>query len=148
MTYSSDDVQQILQRAMAQSQNDDFSPQQLAEMATELGIPYTDLESAKTEWLTQRDQQRQQQQQQEQQHQSRRNRRRGFVAHLIPFVAVNTFLIGLNLITTPKHFWAIYPLSGWGLGLALHGLSIDRACADKVESSLRAKRSGCLKSTF
>lgn len=38
MRYSSEDVQQILQLAMTKSQDECFSPQQLQEMAAEVGI--------------------------------------------------------------------------------------------------------------
>jgi len=27
----------------------------------------------------------------------------------------------MNLVTTPRYFWAIYPISGWGLGLFFCG---------------------------
>ena len=38
MTYSSEDVQKILQLAMARKQEEFFSKEQMSEMATELGI--------------------------------------------------------------------------------------------------------------
>jgi 2TM domain len=119
MSYTADDIQQILQRAMTRQQDEAFSAAQLEEMAAELGISTQDLQAAKAEWLTQRDtiQKRQR---------VNAYKRRGFMAHLIPFVAVNLFLILLNLATTPQRFWAIYPFLGWGLGLTLHGLSVYR----------------------
>jgi 2TM domain len=145
MTYSSDDTQQILQLAMTRQQTTAFSSAQLLEMAKELGISPEDLAAATTEWLTQRDLMQQRQQ-------VNSRRRRGFMAHVIPFIAVNTFLIGLNLMTTPKHFWAIYPLSGWGLGLALHGLGVYRANEGLGESAFSpkslAKSGKCMGLTF
>jgi hypothetical protein len=116
-SYSSEDVQQILQRALARRQQGDFSQAQLAEMAAELGVSPQELQQAQQEWLAQRDEV----------HQYRTaltRRRRGFKAHLIPYIAVNTFLVLLNLVTSPYHFWAIYPILGWGLGLALHGAGV------------------------
>ncbi len=119
MTYSSDDVQKILQLAMSRKQEEFFSDEQLSEMATELGISPELLKSAEQEWLTQAKERKEQQ--------TRREiKRRGFRAHLISFVAVNTFLVLLNLITTPRDFWAIYPLSGWGLGLFMHSLALHQ----------------------
>ncbi len=119
MTYSSDDVQKILQLAMRRKQEESFSRKQLSEMATELGISSELLESAEEEWLTQAKLSKEQQ--------ARREiKRRGFRAHLISFLAVNTFLIVLNLTTTPRDFWAIYPLSGWGLGLFIHSLTLNQ----------------------
>ncbi|MGD1913008.1 MAG: 2TM domain-containing protein [Rivularia sp. (in: cyanobacteria)] len=113
MTYSSEDVQKILQLAMARKQEEFFSKEQMSEMATELGISAELLKSAEEEWLTQAKTSKQQQTRREM-------KRRGFKAHLISYLAVNTFLIVLNLTTTPGDFWVIYPLSGWGLGLFMH----------------------------
>lgn len=47
-------------------------------------------------------------------------RRRGFTNHLIPFLAVNTFLFLLNWIFSPWIWWAVIPLLFWGLGLFFH----------------------------
>ena len=46
----------------------------------------------------------------------------GFYTHLAVFVAVNLFLIALWWATTgPQSFpWFIFPLFGWGIGLAAH----------------------------
>lgn len=119
MTYSSDDVQKILQLAMARKQEESFSKKQLSEMATELGISSELLTTAEQEWLTQAKLRKEQQ--------TRREiMRRGFKAHLTSFMAVNTFLVVLNLATTPGDFWAIYPFSGWGLGLFMHHLKVSR----------------------
>lgn len=119
MTYSSDDVQKILQLAMKRKQEESFSRKQLSEMATELGISAELLKTAEQEWLTQAKASAEQQAR-------RKILRRGFKAHLISFLAVNAFLVILNLTTTPRDFWAIYPLSGWGLGLFMHRLKISR----------------------
>ena len=119
MTYSSDDVQKILALAMARKQEQSFSEKQLSEMATELGISQELLKTAEQEWLTQAKVTQQQQARNE-------IKRRGFKAHLISFIAVNTFMIVLNLATTPSDFWAIYPLSGWGLGLFMHSQTLHK----------------------
>ena len=46
---------------------------------------------------------------------------RDFYMHLATFVVINAFLIVLNLMTSPGDFWAIWPLLGWGVGLASPG---------------------------
>lgn len=43
-----------------------------------------------------------------------------FYAHLISYVSVGIFLMALNLITSPGHFWFLYPMLGWGIGLSSH----------------------------
>lgn len=45
----------------------------------------------------------------------------GFLVHLTVFVAVNLSLIVLNSLTGGPR-WHVFPLWGWGLGLAVHGL--------------------------
>lgn len=49
---------------------------------------------------------------------------KGFYGNLSSFIIVNTGLIILNLLTSPNHLWFFYPLLGWGLGVALHAMSV------------------------
>ncbi len=49
---------------------------------------------------------------------------KGFYGHLTSFIVVNIGLIALNLGTSPKHLWFLYPLIGWGIGLIAHGMSV------------------------
>jgi len=49
------------------------------------------------------------------------DRKFGFYIHLAVFVLVNVGLVGLNL-ATGRFAWSAFPLFGWGLGLAIHGL--------------------------
>ncbi|AFY56207.1 hypothetical protein Riv7116_3762 [Rivularia sp. PCC 7116] len=139
MAYSSDDVQKILQLAMTRKQEESFTKKQLSEMATELGISSELLEGAEQQWLTQA-------KANEQQQARRKIMRREFKAHLISFLAVNVFLVVLNLTTTPRDFWAIYPLSGWGLGLFMHNLKVTRVeenSQDMRQSYMSCDKSGC-----
>jgi 2TM domain len=57
----------------------------------------------------------------------RRARRRvgmkmGFYVHAAVYVLVNLGLFALNAYTGGRQ-WAIYPMLGWGLGLAIHGIA-------------------------
>lgn len=48
--------------------------------------------------------------------------RLGFRIHLLSFLAINA---GLAVIALSRgQFWFVWPLLGWGLGLAAHGLSL------------------------
>lgn len=49
---------------------------------------------------------------------------RDFYQHLITYIVVNTFLFILNAVTSSESWWFIYPLLGWGIGLAAHGISV------------------------
>lgn len=48
---------------------------------------------------------------------------RSFYQHLVIYLVVNACLAGLNLWRDPDDIWFVYPLFGWGVGLAIHGLS-------------------------
>lgn len=50
-------------------------------------------------------------------------RRRKFYSHLIAWVVMSVFFILLNLATS-DYFWAIFPILGWGIGVAFHGIQI------------------------
>jgi 2TM domain len=125
-TFRSEDVQQILQRAMAEKQQENFSEQQLQEMAAELGISFVTLQAAQQEW--QRDKAIIKRRQV-----SNSYRLQKIKAHFISYLVINVFLIVLNLVTSPNYFWAIYPLLGWGLGLGLHASSIYLQKAQDTE---------------
>ena len=47
-----------------------------------------------------------------------------FYTHLGSYLVVNGFLICLNLLTSPHTLWAIWPVLGWGVGLASHAVSV------------------------
>ena len=71
----------------------------------------------------------------------------GFRAHLLAYLLVNTGLVAINLIETPNgYFWAIWPIIGWGLGLAAHFVTVYHFASDvrerAVEAELRRLREG------
>ncbi len=43
----------------------------------------------------------------------------GWFIHAAVFICVNTLLVAISLASGKP--WAIFPLVGWGLGLAIHG---------------------------
>lgn len=56
----------------------------------------------------------------------RRARRRvamktGYLTHLLVYVLVNAALQGFNAAIGGER-WSVFPLMGWGLGLAIHGV--------------------------
>lgn len=44
----------------------------------------------------------------------------GLYVHATVYVAVNAFLALVQTQTTPQIHWNLWPLAGWGLGLAIH----------------------------
>ena len=49
---------------------------------------------------------------------------KGFYGNLTSYIVVNIGLLILNLVTSPSHLWFFYPLMGWGIGVAIHGMSV------------------------
>ena len=47
--------------------------------------------------------------------------RLGLYIHAAVYVAVNAFLALVQSQATPAIAWNLWPLAGWGLGLAIHG---------------------------
>ena len=45
----------------------------------------------------------------------------GFFIHASVFVLVNLGLAAINLVHGGRA-WSLWPLAGWGLGLAIHGI--------------------------
>ena len=50
--------------------------------------------------------------------------RLGFYRHVMIYVAVNLFLIVLNLRNERHHIWFYWPMLGWGFGLFWHGWNV------------------------
>lgn len=50
-------------------------------------------------------------------------RKKKFYQHLGSYISVIGFLFILNMVTSPFHWWFIYPMLGWGLGLAIDYMS-------------------------
>jgi len=48
----------------------------------------------------------------------------GWYVHAALYVVVNLFIFAISQHGFGSRPWSIYPLLGWGLGLALHGISV------------------------
>jgi two-component sensor histidine kinase len=71
---------------------------------------------------------------------------KGFYGHAIAYAAVNVGLAAINLFASPNKIWFVFPLIGWGVGLAAHGFSVwgpsmwfGRAWEEKKINELLAK---------
>lgn len=112
--YASEDVQQILQIAIAkETEAGELTRAQLAEIAAELNIAPETLWSAEREWIDLKSESNQQLMFNQQ-------RRQKFQHHLIRYGIFNSFLLLLNLLAGGYTFAAFVALT-WGVGLALHG---------------------------
>jgi hypothetical protein len=64
----------------------------------------------------------------------------GWFIHAAAYVSVNTFLVALSFVSGKG--WAVFPLLGWGLGLAIHGAVVWLASPGSAlhERLLQAER--------
>jgi hypothetical protein len=71
-----------------------------------------------------------------------------FTVHAILYVVVNIMLVAIWAATGGGDFWPIFPIGGWGIGLAVHAYDVygrGPASEDKIareEERLRAKGVG------
>lgn len=47
---------------------------------------------------------------------------KAFYQHMASFIGVMLGLFILNMVVSPGHWWFMYTLIGWGIGLVAHGL--------------------------
>jgi hypothetical protein len=52
------------------------------------------------------------------------NELRGFYSHLLIYCCANAGFFLMNCLSSPHHWWFFWPLLGWGIGVACHGLRI------------------------
>lgn len=127
-SYSQEDVQQILRQASQIDQETGISRDQLFEMATELGLSCETVQKAEQQWVAQ-------QAGLQRKAEQRSHRQQALRSQLIPYLFVNTLLVIINLSTTPHDFWSIYPILGWGLGIALRGGGLDHGYKSRLCSN-------------
>jgi hypothetical protein len=48
---------------------------------------------------------------------------KGFYGNLTSYCLVIPFLAVLNLLTAPEYLWFLWPMLGWGMGLAAHAIN-------------------------
>ena len=49
--------------------------------------------------------------------------RKRFYKHLFSWFIMSVFFVFMNLFTS-DYFWAIFPILGWGIGVAFHGMRV------------------------
>ena len=57
---------------------------------------------------------------------TRLRKRTDFHAHLLAYVLVNTFLVAIWAVTGQGFFWPIFPILGWGIGVAFNAWDVYR----------------------
>lgn len=130
-SYSQEDIQQILQLAIARQHTDEeLTREQLWEIAAELDISSSTIQAAERDWLKQ----------EAINHQRRAfdvYRRQNFKQKVTKYAIVNTFLVALNLIAVGTLSWSLYILLFWGLGLALNGWKAYQSKGEAYERAFQ-----------
>lgn len=62
---------------------------------------------------------------------------KGFYGNLISYCIIIPFLVIINLITTPDNIWFFFPMLGWGIGVAAHGMSVFAIGKNWEEKKIR-----------
>ena len=107
-SYSPEEIQEILQLAIANHHTDDeLSREQLWEIASELDIGNSIIQSAERSWLERKATDRRR-------YAFDLHRRQKFKQKLTKFAIINTFLVSLNLIAAGNAFLGVY--TSWYFG--------------------------------
>ena len=130
-TYHQEDIQQILQIAIArQAYQGEFSHEQLVEIAEELEISPECLQVAEQEWLAK---------QADNRHRLEFNqhRRRRLQKRIGNYVIVNAFFVMLSLISSGGLSWLLYISVFWGLFLGLDAWNTYQSQGEDYEKAFQ-----------
>lgn len=126
-TYRQEDVQEILQLAIAkQAHSGELSRQQLLEIAEELGLSAFEIQRAEEEWALRRDEEKDRQT-------FMRYRRVQFKQHVTRFLIVNAFLVVFAFVTDWTLWMTLCVALFWGMFLTLDGWSAWQTEGDTFE---------------
>ncbi len=50
--------------------------------------------------------------------------KREFWAHFAVYLAVNALLVLIWALTSATYFWPVWPMLGWGIGVAAHAVRV------------------------
>jgi hypothetical protein len=139
--YTEEAAKRILQQALdlqMREQDASFSRDQLTEMAQELGISPETLQAAEQQWLREQEGREEREAEQAEIQAFLRDRRQNYKAHLVTYACVNLFLFIISIMG--GEFWFIYPLLGWGIGIAMHTWYVNQTEGETFERELEQWR--------
>jgi hypothetical protein len=118
---SEEDLEAILRLAVRRGgESSSDLRARLVQSANELGVSPEALEEAERVYREQRTAELARAKDEAEFREFRKSEWMGFVHHLIPYIIVNTMLIGIDGIQSPGLGWSLGPLFGWGIGLLFH----------------------------
>lgn len=136
--FTDEEVTEIFRRALARGgHKDTISHTELIEIARSSGISPEQLQAAIDEEADEGELEAAKEQWKQRQ-------RREFYSHLTSYCIINGFLLMVNLLTTRGYIWVVWPMMGWGIGLAFHYVNAFFIADEKAERGakriLRKKR--------
>ena len=66
----------------------------------------------------------------------------GFRTHVVVYLAVNALLVLIWALSDAGYFWPIWPILGWGIGLALNAWKVHSKPISEEEIRGEMQRSG------
>jgi hypothetical protein len=132
--YNDDEMKEILRRALESEESaDGIDHEDLVAAAAEVGIDRSLVERAAVEM-------RDESAALARVEQKQRKRRRGFFKSFATFAVINAFLFAIDYLT-PGGPWFYWPLLGWGMFVALHGLKVlPPMSADTKREAVEAEK--------
>lgn len=125
---SDEDVDGILMLALRRQGRDDQDLRsRLLASAEELGISEEELALAEAEYAKVHNQKADF-------IEFRQKQVREFREHFFTYIVVNTFLVAIDFLSDQRIEWAMWPILGWGIGLAFHAWGSLNASSDSFQS--------------
>ena len=129
-TYSTEEVNRVIQRALHLKRRIGISQAELLEIGEDLGLDSQMIEAAIAE-------ERAALSREKAEKEWRQSRKFGFHWHLWCFLITNGTLFLINILT-PGPWWFQWPVIGWGIGLAFHFQSVYFPTTRQVEEGARS----------
>ncbi len=131
--FTSDEVTSIIRRALeGRGSHDDVSMEELEDIASKSGVTLTRLREAIEEQETLGELDRAKQR-------VRDSARKEFFEHFRAYCIVNGGIFVINLMTGFDYPWFLWPMVGWGIGLAFH--ASEALFPNEKSIEVRAQRS-------
>ena len=111
-TYSTEEVNRVIQRALHLKRRIGISQEELLEIGKDLGLDSRIIEAAINEEIVVQSKEKAEKD-------WRQNRKFGFHWHLWSYIVTNGVLLLINILT-PGPWWFQWSVIGWGIGLACH----------------------------
>lgn len=125
--YSDEEVSAIFRRALAGGgHRDTIDHSELVDIARSSGISPEQLEAAIDQEAREGDLEAAREKWKQRHH-------REFFSHLTSYCIINGFLVFVYLMTSRGYFWVIWPMMGWGIGLAFHYVNTFFVAEEKIE---------------